>query len=48
MPFFWGVLMKKYGSIAGNEDSEHCGITNGHRFFISWLSEILTGQAHDD
>ena len=49
MPFFWGVLMKKYGSIAGNRKlGSTVQITNGHRFSYPGYSEILTGQAHDD
>jgi arylsulfatase A-like enzyme len=49
MPFFWGTLMKKYGSIAGNRKlGSTVQITNGHRFSYPGYSEILTGQAHDD
>ena len=49
MPFFWGILMKQHGSIAGNRklDSE-VKITNRHWFSYPGYSEILTGQAHDD
>ncbi|HXG67358.1 MAG TPA: hypothetical protein VNO70_19800, partial [Blastocatellia bacterium] len=49
MPFFWGVLMKQHGSIAGNRSlGSRVGITNGHRFSYPGYSEILTGQARDD
>jgi hypothetical protein len=49
MPFFWGVLMKQYGSIAGNRRlGSTVEITNGHRFSYPGYSEILTGQARDD
>jgi len=49
MPFFWGTLMTKYGSIAGNRRlGSTVQITNGHRFSYPGYSEILTGQAHDD
>ncbi|HWC76995.1 MAG TPA: hypothetical protein VG778_06005 [Blastocatellia bacterium] len=48
MPFFWGVLMKHHGSIAGNRKlGSTVEITNGHRFSYPGYSEILTGQAHD-
>lgn len=49
MPFFWNVLMKRHGSIAG--DCAHAStvqITNRHRFSYPGYSEILTGQAHDE
>lgn len=49
MPFFWGTLMKRLGSIAGNRElgSE---VKTTNRLFFSYpgYSEILTGQAHDD
>jgi len=49
MPFFWGTLMKQYGSVAGNRDrGSIVQVTNGHRFSYPGYSEILTGQAHDD
>ena len=49
MPFFWGTLMKQYGSIAGNRGLKSVvQITNKHRFSYPGYSEILTGQAHDD
>jgi hypothetical protein len=49
MPFFWGTLMKQYGSIAGNQSlGSTVKITNGMRFSYPGYSEILTGQAHDD
>lgn len=49
MPFFWGTLMKQYGSIAGNRKlGSTVQITNSHRFSYPGYSEILTGQAHDE
>jgi hypothetical protein len=49
MPFFWGTLMKQYGSIAGNRGlGSTVQITNGHRFSYPGYSEILTGQARDE
>ena len=49
MPFFWGTLMKRYGSIAGNRNlGSAVQLTNNHRFSYPGYSEILTGQAHDD
>ena len=49
MPFFWDVLMKQNGSIAGNQTiASLVQITNKHRFSYPGYSEILTGEAHDD
>ena len=49
MPFFWNVLMKQHGSIAGDRSKgSTVQITNSHRFSYPGYSEILTGQAHDD
>lgn len=49
MPFFWGTLMARHGSIAGNPATgSRAMVTNGHRFSYPGYSEILTGQAHDD
>ena len=49
MPFFWGILMKQHGSIAGNRKlGSKVKITNRHWFSYPGYSEILTGQAHDD
>jgi hypothetical protein len=48
MPFFWGTLMKQFGSIAGNRNLRSTvQITNTHRFSYPGYSEILTGQARD-
>src|SRR5438105_8059235 len=45
MPFFWGTLMKQYGSVAGNRDRvSTVQVTNGHRFSYPGYAEILTGQ----
>lgn len=49
MPFFWGRLMKQYGSIAGNRElKSEVKTTNKLFFSYPGYSEILTGQAHDD
>jgi hypothetical protein len=49
MPFFWGELMAKHGSIAGNTAlNSAVTLTNTHRFSYPGYSEILTGEAHDD
>lgn len=49
MPFFWGELMAKHGSIAGNKRlGSSVTLTNTHRFSYPGYSEILTGEAHDD
>ncbi len=49
MPFFWGRLMTRHGSIAGNRAlGSTVLLRNGHRFSYPGYSEILTGQAHDD
>ena len=48
MPFFWTVLMKQNGSIAGNRTlGSTVRLTNGHWFSYPGYSEILTGQAND-
>lgn len=49
MPFFWNVLMKRHGSVAGDRSrGSIVQITNRHRFSYPGYSEILTGQPHDD
>lgn len=49
MPFFWGTLMKQYGSIAGNRALGSAVMTTNKMWFsYPGYSEILTGQAHDD
>lgn len=49
MPFFWGTLMKDYGSIAGNRALGSAVMTTNKMWFsYPGYSEILTGQAHDD
>jgi len=48
MPFFWGTLMARHGSIAGNRTlGSTARLTNTHRFSYPGYSEILTGQARD-
>jgi hypothetical protein len=49
MPFFWGELMKRQGSIAGNRGLGSAAMTTNKLWFsYPGYSEILTGQAHDD
>ena len=49
MPFFWGHLMARHGSIAGNTAlNSSVTLTNTHRFSYPGYSEILTGEAHDE
>ncbi|MCD9185121.1 MAG: hypothetical protein LUM44_01710 [Pyrinomonadaceae bacterium] len=49
MPFFWQVLMKDRGSIAGNRElRSEVKTTNNRLFSYPGYSEILTGEAHDD
>jgi hypothetical protein len=48
MPFFWGVLMRQHGSIAGNSRAGSAvTLTNTHRFSYPGYAEILLGEAHD-
>jgi hypothetical protein len=48
MPFFWGVLMREHGSIAGNARlGSIVTLTNTHRFSYPGYAEILLGEAHD-
>src|SRR5262245_21355149 len=49
MPFFWGTLMKEFGSVYGNAAlGSRAMVSNRHRFSYPGYSEILTGEAHDD
>jgi len=49
MPFFWGTLMRRHGSIAGNAArGSRVHLTNRHWFSYPGYSEMLVGQAHDD
>lgn len=49
MPFFWGQLVTKHGSIAGNRSlNSSVTLTNTHRFSYPGYAEILLGEAHDD
>lgn len=49
LPFFWGTLMTKHGSIAGNRAlGSSVSLTNKHWFSYPGYSEIVTGQAHDE
>ncbi len=49
MPFFWGTLMKRHGSIAGHRArGSIVQTTNKLWFSYPGYSEILTGEARDD
>ena len=49
MPFFWGELVTKHGSIAGNRGlNSVVTLTNAHRFSYPGYAEILLGEAHDE
>lgn len=49
MPFFWGTLMARHGSIAGDPNiGSHVRLTNKHWFSYPGYAEILLGEAHDD
>ena len=49
MPFFWGTLMRDYGSIAGNPArGSRVHLTNTHAFSYPGYAEMLLGRAHDD
>lgn len=49
MPFFWDVLMARYGSIAGNQRlGSTVQLSNTHRFSYPGYSEMLVGEADDD
>ena len=49
MPFFWGTLMKRHGSIAGNR-ARGSIVQTANKLWFSYpgYSEILTGEARDD
>lgn len=49
MPFFWRVLMREHGSIAGNRAlGSTVRLTNRHRFSYPGYAELLQGVARDD
>lgn len=49
MPFFWGTLMRRHGSIAGNPALDsRVRVGNTMRFSYPGYAELLTGRAHDD
>ena len=49
MPFFWRVLMKEHGSIAGNRAlGSAVETTNNLLFSYPGYSEMLTGEARDE
>jgi hypothetical protein len=48
MPFFWGTLMEKHGSVAGNPKlSSTVQLKNPYRYSYPGYSELLVGQVHD-
>jgi len=48
MPFFWNILMKDHGAIAGNRfNGSVVKLTNRLRFSYPGYSELLTGVAND-
>ena len=48
LPFFWGTLMAKHGSIAGHRPSgSRVSLTNTHRFSYPGYAELMLGEAHD-
>jgi hypothetical protein len=49
LPFFWGVLMRSHGSIAGDRDrGSHVRVANAHRLSYPGYAEMLTGDVQDD
>lgn len=49
LPFFWGTLMAKHGSIAGDRTrGSSVRLTNRHWFSYPGYAEILLGEAHND
>ncbi len=49
MPFFWNVLMREHGSIAGNRAlGSRVSLANRHRFSYPGYGEMLLGRALDD
>jgi hypothetical protein len=49
MPFFWGTLMTRHGSIAGNRArGSVVTLRNRHWFSYPGYSELLVGEPHDD
>ena len=49
MPFFWNVLLREHGSIAGNRAlGSRVSLANRHRFSYPGYGEMLLGRALDD
>jgi hypothetical protein len=49
LPFFWGTLMTRHGSIAGHRPSGSVvSLANTHRFSYPGYAELLLGEAHDE
>jgi hypothetical protein len=49
MPFFWGALMTRHGSIAGNRAlGSTVSLGNRHWFSYPGYSELVVGEPHDD
>jgi len=49
MPFLWGTLMARYGSIAGDRElRSHVRLANRRRLSYPGYAELLTGRARDE
>ena len=49
MPFLWGDLLTRHGSIVGNQDKGSVmRLGNRHRFSYPGYAELMLGVAHDD
>lgn len=49
MPFLWGELLTRHGSIVGNrEKGSVMQLGNRHRFSYPGYAELMLGVAHDD
>jgi hypothetical protein len=47
MPSFWGTLLRKHGSIAGDlARGSRVHLTNSHAFSYPGYSEMLVGRPH--
>jgi Type I phosphodiesterase / nucleotide pyrophosphatase len=49
MPFLWGTLLRRHGSIVGDRAAgSRARLANRHGLSYPGYSEMLTGRAHDD
>lgn len=49
LPFFWGTLMTRHGSIAGDASrGSHVRLANRQRLSYPGYAELLTGRARDE